>query len=70
MDQQEILLEPTIKTPLKSSKKLKSISEVTQPSQNSVGELKETAKVTSKNRKKLEGKEAQVPKPTPQSSRI
>jgi hypothetical protein len=69
-DQQEILLEPTIKTPLKSSKELKSISEVTRPSQNSVGELKETAKVTSKNKKKLEGKEAQVPEPTPQSSRI
>jgi hypothetical protein len=26
--------------------------------------------VTSKNKKKIEGKEAQVPEPTPQSSRI
>ena len=61
MDQQRILLEPTVKPPPKSPKELKSISEVTRPSQNLVGELKETAKVTSKNRKKLEGKEAQVP---------
>jgi hypothetical protein len=49
---------------------LKSIFEVTQPSQKSFGELKETAKVTRKNKKKLEGKEAQVPETMPQSSRI
>ena len=53
MDQQGILLEPTVKPPPKSPKELKSISEVTRPSQSSVGGLKETAKVTSKNRKKL-----------------
>jgi hypothetical protein len=49
---------------------LKSIPEATRPFQKPVGELKETAKVTSKNKKKLEGKEAQVPEPMPQSSRI
>jgi hypothetical protein len=69
-DQQGILLEPTIKPPPKSPKELKSISEVTWPSQSSVGGLKETTKVTSKNRKKLEGKEAQGLDPTPQSSRL
>jgi hypothetical protein len=49
---------------------LKIIPEVTQPSQNLVGELKEITKVTRKNKHKLEGKEAQVSEPMPQYSRI
>jgi hypothetical protein len=68
--QQEILHEATVKTPLKSPKELKSIPEATRPFQKPFVELKETTKVTSKNKRKLEGKEAQVPEPTPKSSRI
>jgi hypothetical protein len=68
--QKGILLEPTVKSPPKSPKELKSIYEVTWPSEISIGGLKETAKLTSKNRKKLEGKEAHVPEPMPQSSRL
>ena len=48
-DQQKILLEPNVKPPPKSPKELKSISEVTRPSQSLFGGLKETTKVTNKN---------------------
>jgi hypothetical protein len=44
---------------------LKNTPEVTRSSQKLVDELKETAKVTSRNKKKLEREKAQIIEPTP-----
>jgi len=68
-NQQDISHEATFKPPPESVKEFENIPEVvTLSSQKLVGELKETAKVTSRNKKKLEREKAQreqIPEPTP-----
>jgi hypothetical protein len=64
-DQQDILHKATVKPPLESPKDLKNILE-----EKLVGGLKETAKVTSGNKKKPEREKAQIQEPMPQYSRV
>jgi hypothetical protein len=47
-----------------------SLEEIIRSSQKLVGELKETAKVTSGNKNKLAREKAQIQEPTPQYSRV
>ena len=74
IDQQEISHEETIKSPLESIKELENILEVViLPSQKLASKLKETSKVTSGDKKKLEREKAQreqILEPTPQSFEI